>query len=543
LGNQVEIADLGDGTYEVSGTGGTTINGGAGPYESDVVTKGIKVDLKGGDDKLDILGDPDPFVVNGDVSIKMGDGEDEVRLENAHIGGKTTVDLGKGPGQVGIAAQCDKDVAVKAGDAPGVMDPRVEVEIVYTNVKGNLSVTTGKTSDQIWLGGVTVTKNVTIKTGDAEDYAAVSEVWEGDAATPSLIEGTLSVDIGKGGGGIQLDESTVKKDVSFKAGDAPVGEDDFSNTVEVRDAEVEGKLTVTLGKGDATVWLNQTVVNKDVKITTNNGDDEIYVAPVFEVAGLAGEGEDDFENFFGGKVTVNSGNGVDQVVVASSEVLGALSVKTGDGEDAVALWQVAAGSTVSINTGNDSDLIAAAELQAAGNVTVNSGNAGAGFNDQVILTGSEMAKNLSVKTGNGDDRVGIGDSDNIDAALADLLAEFGWDGLGIEAGPVAVLGKFSVGTGSGSDDLSIGWCDIAGSAAVDMGSDSDGCEILDTTVGAGASVKMGAGDDELAVWGTDVLAGKVTLDGGPGYDEWEGLDDDSNTFPEIPPPVVKGFFP
>ncbi len=411
------------------------------------------------------------------------------------------------------------------------------------NVTGNLSVTTGKTDDEIPLAGVAVTKNVTIKTGDGEDYAGVFG-WlaeDVDDVVRSLIEGKLSIDIGKGGGGIQLDESTVKKDVSFKAGDAPVGEDelledDFSNAVKVLDAEVEGKLTVTLGKGDNGVWFNGIAVNKDVKITTNNGDDSINVAPESPDEEGAGEGEGVANNFFGGKVTVNSGKGFDQVVMASSEVLGALSIKTGDDDDAVALWQVQAGSTVSINTGNHSDLIGVAELHSAGNVTVNSGNAGAGFSDLVILTNSEMDKNLSVKTGNGDDEVGIGDSDNIAAALAGLLEEFGWEDFGIVADAVEVLGKFTVGTGSGWDVLSIGECDITGSASVDAGSGDDLCEILDCIVRAGASVKMGAGDDGLEIGGTDTT-GKVTLDGGAGFDVLNDLG--GNTFTQEP--VFKGF--
>jgi len=311
--------------------------------------------------------------------------------------------------------------------------------------------------------------------------------------------------------------------------------------VGVWDALVEGKLTVSLGKGDAWVSFEQTEVKKDVSITTNNGDDTISFAPEFEddewEGDAEGEGDDDYyyNNFFG-KVTVNTGSGSDEVVIASARVAGALAVNTGDGEDGVALWQVQADSTVSINTGKHSDVIGVVELLAKGNVTVDSGNAGAGFSDRVILTDSDMDKDLSVKAGDGDDEVGIGDSDNIAAALAALLEEFGWDDFGIESGAVEVLGKFTVATGSGIDFLSIGWCDIAGSAAVDTGSGNDLCEILDTTVGAGASVKMGAGDDGLGT-GDIHVTGKVTLDGGSGLDDvWEAWGD--NTYTEL---VYKGF--
>lgn len=486
-------------------------------------------------------GDP-VFDVPGDLSIKMGDGADIVLLENADIDGKTTVDLGKGAGGVTVfGTDFGKDVAVKSGGASG---EEVWIGIELANVIGNLSVTTGKTDDDVWLDGVAVTKNVTIKTGDGEDDAGVAG-WrgedEGEDEVRSLIEGKLSIDIAKGGGSMWLTESTVMKDVSFKAGDAPVWTDGLSNGVDVWNATIEGKLTVTLGKGNAGVWFGQVVVNKDVKITTNNGDDEINFSPAFsgdepELAG-EGEGDGDYNNIFLGKVTVNTGKGADGVVIASSHIAGSLTVNTGDGDDGVALWQVQAGSTVSINTGNHSDLIAVVELQAAGNVTVNSGNAGAGSSDQVLITDSNMDKNLSVKTGNGDDKVGIGDSVEIDAALADLLAEYEWEDLGIVAEAVAVWGKLTVGTGSGFDLLSIGLCEIAGSASVDMGAGDDGCEILDTIVGAGASVKMGAGEDGLAI-GDSQVTGKATLDGGAG--SFDGLEDlGGNTFTQ--PPVIKGF--
>ncbi|MCL4202882.1 MAG: LEPR-XLL domain-containing protein [Pirellulaceae bacterium] len=567
LGNQVkvEIADIGEAgvSYRVQGNDGTAINGVVdGVYDSPVVTKGIKVDLKKDDDRLEIVGDTDldpVFQLNGDLSIKMGDGDDYVELANAEIGGKTTIDLGKGEGGASIdLVTFGKDVAVKAGDAPGGEDPHVEIGIARADVTGNLTVTTGKTNDYIWLEGVTVTKNVTIKTGDGEDYAGV-EGWEEepvgddiapaeapvvDEVTPSLIEGKLSIDIGKGGGWMWLGDTTVKKDVSFKAGDAPVFEDELSQGVDVFAATIQGKLTIKLGKGDAAVWLNQVTVDKDVSINTGDGDDWI----AFEPASV--DSEEDLELFangansvLGGKVTLNSGRGDDLVAITSADVTGALSINTGDGYDTLGLWQVAvtsAKSNVSINTGNQSDRIAIVELQAAGNVTLDSGNAVADEEpgDQVLVTNSDIEKNLTVKTGKGHDQVGIGTGDFIDAALEELLLEFEWDGYGIVADLVNVGGKLTVSTGNGWDGLSISWCDIVGSASVDMGGGTDECEILDTTVGAGASVKMGAGDEDyLAVGDTDVT-GKVTLDGGSGIDDW--LDNlGGNTYTQEP--TIKGF--
>ena len=156
--NQVEIVDLGDGTYYVEGFDDTTINEQemAGPFTS---FKGIKVDLKAGDDGLDMIGDPE-FIVLGDLSIKMGDGRyDTVLLENAEIGGKTTIDLGRGAGFVAIsAADFAKDVTVKSGDAPGVENTG-SISRLSRPSDRQLSVTTGKTNKRgSGLNGVWVTK-------------------------------------------------------------------------------------------------------------------------------------------------------------------------------------------------------------------------------------------------------------------------------------------------------------------------------------------------------------------------------------------------
>lgn len=536
LGNEVRIAELGGGTYDVVGIGDTTVIG-DGPFTS---SKGIKVDLKKGDDLLEVVGDPDPFAVKGGLSIKMGDGEDAVALTSGAVSGATTVDLGKGPGDLSIDdVQFAKDLTVKAGDAPGTEEPWVSISINRSSVTGNLAVTTGKTRDLIELAGVTVTKNVTIKTRDGEDYAGVSEGYDDEFEEyPSLIGGKLSIDIGNGGGEIWLGESTVKKDVSLKAGMVPVATDaepyGSSNGASIWAATVEGKLTVKMGKGDAWVDFCETTVNKDASITTNNGNDELVFYP--EYTGEEGETDGDgLSNVFGGKLTVNSGSGNDYVAMASAQVTGVLDVKTGDGDDTVGLLELAVGSKVSISTGNHNDQIGIAGLQAAGNVTVNSGNAATGKGDQVLITDSDFAKNLSVTTGNGHDAVGIGASEEVDAALAAFLADYGWE-LGIKAGMVTVDGKATVATGKGSDSLSIGLCDVAGAASIDTSSGADQCEILDTTVGGNVSVKMGADNDQLGIWDSGVT-GNVTLDGGAG--DSDILGQDNNTF--VKTPVIKKF--
>ena len=194
---------------------------------------------------------------------------------------------------------------------------------------------------------------------------------------------------------------------------------------------------------------------------------------------------------------MNTGNGSDAVVSPFVRCRGA-AVNTGAGGDGVALWDVEAVSTVAINTSNGVDQIIVVELHAWGNVTVDSGNAEAILGDQVLITDSEDKKLVPNRHG---DICRHRHSDEIDAVLIDLLAEHGWDELGIVTDEVAVWGKLTVATGGGWDSLSIGRCWIAGSVLGNMVPATIECEMLDCFVGATATVKMGAGDDGLAARG------------------------------------------
>ena len=557
LGNQIQIENPSPGTYNVIGSDGTTVNGS--PVAN--VTKGIKVDLKKGDDALAIVGSETArFQVIGDLSIIMGDGYDQVEIEQTDVAGKTPVDIGTGMGYVSIdLATFAKDVSVKAGDAPGVEDPWVTIMIERSTIGGNLSVTTGKTNDEVYLDGIEAKKNVTIKTGDGLDYAGVDswvEPWVPDdsgvgAASegegiPSVIAGQLTIDIGKGFGWTWLSDSMVKGNVSLKASDAVSAEpaEDYHG-VSVGASTVEGKLTINLGKGDSEVYLSAATVLKDVGITTSDGDDEIWAGDPWD--GTEGEGveealtalvEDVAGNWFGGKVTLKTGRGHDLVVLSDLEASKDLTVDTGAGNDTVALWQVTGNANVTVQTGDNDDWIAIADLQAVGNLTVNSGNATAAVGgDQVLVTNSAVGKNLSVSTGSGHDQVGVGQGELLDPMLMDFLAEMEWDGLGILPDEVQVQGNLTVATGNGNDGLVIGKCMIGGSASIDTDGGTDEVLIKTMDIWGGASVKMGSGnDDYLGIQDTQV-AGTVRLDGGAGGDTLHDLGD--NWYPLIQLP--KGF--
>ena len=80
--------------------------------------------------------------------------------------------------------------------------------------------------------------------------------------------------------------------------------------------------------------------------------------------------------------------------------------------------------------------------------------------DQVGITDSTIAGNLSLTTGSGCDLVGIGQHEDFNQLLADLLDEV--SGYEIVVGSVWVQGKATVVTGNADDFLRIGDCTVKG---------------------------------------------------------------------------------
>lgn len=235
--------------------------------------------------------------------------------------------------------------------------------------------------------------------------------------------------------------------------------------------------------------------------------------------------------------------GADGTTVSGSPVTGVtkgVKVNLKDGDDTVAIVGTGGGTfeatgDVKVSTGKGNDRILVAGLQADGKVTLNSGNAtGEGAGDQVLVTDSEVGKNLSVKTGSGHDQVGIGQ--DLEGELEDLLDAFldemGWGGLGIVPGDVGVTGKLSVATGKGNDVLMIGDCTVGGSVSANAGGGADSLLVQGATVAGKASLNMGSGDEDYLGIQDNQVTGKVKLNGGAG--RWDALEDLlGNSYPPL----------
>jgi hypothetical protein len=566
--NQVFVQRMGD-MYSVSVGEGTKFKG-TGQTELTFsvadVAKGIKADMKRGDDYLELIGG-----FAGDVSVKMGDGSDGVFFgwgdtdligeaedgsARPRITGKTSVDLGgKGEESWFMATDIlfEKDVTIKSGNVRRGQEGATWIGLETCGINGKLTVTAGNTEDFVWLSGTTVTGDVTVKTGSGGGWISIYPDWDSDDfetqaaggvnGTEYLIAGRLSVDVGHGWGGIWL-EASVQKDVSLRAGNLSAAEEGDKGFVFVSDVDLGAKLTIKTGNGGWFVGLFNVDVAGDASITTGSGDDEILVdgtEDFWDESSGAGEAVNTSTRGFGGKLTINTGSGMDAVAVAMAPRLDKdLIIDTGNGNDVVALQQLAVTGNVSVKTGNGDDVIACAGV-GANHVTLHSGNANRGGGDTVLFTNSiaTVRGNLTITTGNGNDMVGVGKSDLIDQALLDLLDELpeDWEEyVPSETGEVSVLGQLIVNTGGGHDGLAIGNSTFGGSVSVDTGAGTDACVIESSSTGGRASIKMGSGDGDYLELGSFAVAGRLDVDGGAGREDELVLWGDSRE-----PDVLKGF--
>jgi hypothetical protein len=154
------------GEVEVSFDGGTTFSA---PFSG---FKNIKVNLFEGDDVLYIRSTvATPLVISGNLTIKAGDGDDEIRLAGS-FGGNVKIDLGDGDDSldetfVATPLSIGRNLTINGGDGDDVFDPDQNV-----TVGGNVKIKMGDGDDLVTNHAGTYTYNgrrVSIDLGDGEN--------------------------------------------------------------------------------------------------------------------------------------------------------------------------------------------------------------------------------------------------------------------------------------------------------------------------------------------------------------------------------------
>jgi hypothetical protein len=391
-------------------------------------------------------------------------------------------------------------------------------------VTGSVSVDLKNGSNHLTMKGdpgqdLRVLKNLSVKTGTGNDTVIIEN--------PN-VTGKLTVSTGAGGGSVIIDGGTVTADASIQTG---VGDDQ----VEIDDTTFLGKLTVKTGNAgtllkEDSVILSNITVSRDVSVSTGTGNDRVWI--------------EDLTVLGKGKLTVTTGNGYDRVGVIDSDVGGNISISTGNENDQAGLLRVTTNGNLTVSGGNGNytkpdengnrgDRIGIAGVTAT-SVTLDGGSGGANRTpglSEIGVTGSTIRGNLTIKSGNGIDQVGIGIHPEITEQLQEQLVHPRGEviSLGGAVGAVSVgtfgnakTGTVSINTGNYSQDyVAIG--DLTARVLkLTMGPGDDTVVVRDNIqVTQEVTIKTNAGNDTLAIVGNPGafvanLPAKKLIDGGTG---------------------------
>jgi hypothetical protein len=240
LGNQIELRDLGGGSYQVVGLGGTTVNGAASQVFGGV-TGDIKAAMSRGNDVILI---DEVFSAPGNVALDMGGDHDRVLFYGPAAG---SIKIGRG---LHVVTGSGQDV-IRLGGTSVLGDAAFDTGSANDHlgahqfaVGGSLGILTRAGDDSVSLNRTAVRGSTRIAMDDGNDDLRIG--------AGSLFVGSFSADLGLGNDFFRLADTTFRSEVSVNAGD---GHDRV---------EIYGKLRFdkpaffALGGGDDTVVVAST---------------------------------------------------------------------------------------------------------------------------------------------------------------------------------------------------------------------------------------------------------------------------------------------
>jgi hypothetical protein len=218
-------------------------------------------------------------VTTGNVTIRGGDGIDDIHVVGGQLAHGLTVTAGNGlVSSIGILSDIGGDLLVRGGDGPD-----------------NISVTGN-------VGG-----SVTMRLGAGDDTANIGDNGTTTIAGPTLITGNLGT-----------------KSVIFS------------------DTTLNSDLKIALGGGvDVIGFQSNTVLNGNVSITTSGGDDQLYILQSHVVGTLdinLGTGADYMlsqDSAFDSAVSILFGAGDDTLELQNSAFQGPVTFDGGKGFDTI----------------------------------------------------------------------------------------------------------------------------------------------------------------------------------------------------------------
>jgi len=316
LDNVIAVNNVDPDEFEVVGLDGTAVNGGGSLTQGDA-WKGVKIDLKGGNNRVYFNG----VEVNGNVSIKTGSGDDFVDVDPGLLRGNLTIDTGSGYDRVDVEsdeedATIEGNLSIKSSSkaGPGLLGARAgeeitldggsqetEINVYEVLVLGKLDIKGGAGHDGVYVDDCTIIGVTHINTCGEDDYVELgSELESGNVFVAAVF-----VNMGNG---------------SYEGDELAINHSAFGSPVDIKMGK--GVLMDDKGPGGGYVGNNVNIMdsafNSSFTLKTGGGDDDIEI----RFDGGRTFMTDQLGNAFGGLVNIDTGGGDDEFGVYGDEVEG-----------------------------------------------------------------------------------------------------------------------------------------------------------------------------------------------------------------------------
>ena len=166
-------------------TTSTVLNGAALGNFTGTVTKDLKIKFGNGDDFVSINSLSETtlpkVIIPNDLSVQMGNGNDELDAENAFVGHDTTISMHSQSSTVDGVFISDSSTGKNFSLTTGAGDD--QVQLTNDIVDKNATVNTGAGDDTVSLSGDTVVHNVKVNLGSGNDSLTTDATSEGGHKT------------------------------------------------------------------------------------------------------------------------------------------------------------------------------------------------------------------------------------------------------------------------------------------------------------------------------------------------------------------------
>jgi hypothetical protein len=312
--------------FEVTGRNGTAVGG----VVSASNVQNIFVQLRAGDDKVQVNSTGTLAGLNGNLRIAGGDGANHVHVDSFKMRNLTITNGRNDSGSDDlnlINTIVQKNVTINNGN--GDSDTEIYCgSSVASLIGGNLTVINGVGEDFTYIGDAYRGGDVTVRNGrpDSSNDPGYFGIYNSaNDASRSVVGGNVSVRYQ--GGTVDYDgiwDTEVLGNVRFNYGSGN-GQVYFDGSTVALPVHIHGNLTV-IGQGNTLVEVGTysgtgLIVDKNFTVLTGAGSDQITFAHL-SVGGatriVTGAGNDSFaidDSHFTGPTTVLTGGGLDTVLI------------------------------------------------------------------------------------------------------------------------------------------------------------------------------------------------------------------------------------